>query len=81
MSDYVSHLASDSDLLSTACQEPWQEWQAPADLDMLPSSDPRRLTLNPVHQPRPHQDIIRLCRACQTLAMGANSPLHEEGRK
>lgn len=68
--EYVSHLAADVRPMATACGEPWQGWQAPED---LPSGT---LVLPPHEQPRPHQDPIRFCRACQQRALEPEPSKH-----
>jgi hypothetical protein len=62
---YISHLASDSDPRFTACGSAWQGWQEPDDAprDFGPGGP-----LPPHDPPRPHQDKIRFCGACQLKA-------------
>jgi hypothetical protein len=61
---FVAHLGDDDNPNFTACGEPWQDWQAPKDADLLgvpvlPGQD----------KPKAHVDRIRQCQACFRVAM------------
>jgi hypothetical protein len=66
MNRHVAHLSDDTKPMTTACGEPWQGWQAPPDLDLIPDT----YTLPPHERPRPHIDEVRFCQACRKTAFG-----------